>query len=286
MPPQADIYKVVVDSLAAHVAIIDRNGVILETNRAWQEFAKANGLEGPVDCVGMNYLAACDNVTDDSAEIAGSVAAGIRKVMAGNIEEYFTQYPCHAPHEKRWYALRAVRFRSPGRQKIIVTHEDITPVMLAQEALAKKEAELIEQQQKLEESNVALKVLLMHRDQDRMQMEGNVLANIRELVLPYIEKLRAANIPPRERMFAEIIEDRLNDIISPFLNRLSTINRLLTPQEVKVAALVREGRTSKEIADALAISISSVDFHRKNLRKKLGLANTGANLRSHLLSLR
>jgi DNA-binding CsgD family transcriptional regulator len=83
----------------------------------------------------------------------------------------------------------------------------------------------------------------------------------------------------------KIARQRLDEIVDPFLNRLTSLNRLLTPREIDVVSLVREGRTSKEIADLLNVSVSAVDFHRKKIRKKLGLANDRANLRSYLLSL-
>ncbi|MCB2183256.1 MAG: LuxR C-terminal-related transcriptional regulator [Desulfobulbaceae bacterium] len=280
------VYKVVIDSISAHVAILDENGEILETNRAWQEFARANGLLLPADCVGMNYLSVCDKAKADSTGKNSNIANGIRKVMAGEQQEFFTQYPCHSPKERRWFALRAVRFRAPGKPCIIVAHENITPIMETQEKLQEKEKELEQQTEKLEESNIALKVLLKHREEDRIRLEETVLENISSLVLPYVEKLAHARLEPREKMLAEIIENHLKDIISPFLNRLSAINKLLTPQEIQVAAMVRDGKTSKEIADMLQVSVSTVDFHRKGLRKKLNLSNTGSNLRSHLLSLR
>jgi len=80
------IYQTVVDSLSAHVAILDENGVIIDTNRAWKEFAMQNGMKQPVDIVGVNYLNICERSgvgerfqNDD----AGRVAAGIRKVTVG-----------------------------------------------------------------------------------------------------------------------------------------------------------------------------------------------------------
>lgn len=79
---------------------------------------------------------------------------------------------------------------------------------------------------------------------------------------------------------------RLDEITVPFLTRLTALHRLLTPREIDIAALVREGRTSKEIADLLNISASGVDFHRKKIRQKIGLTGEKSNLRSYLLSLR
>ena len=80
-------------------------------------------------------------------------------------------------------------------------------------------------------------------------------------------------------------EVNLADIVLPFLHSRSALSVSLTPQEIEVANMVRSGKSSKEIADVLNLSVAGVDFHRKNLRRKLGLANTSKNLRSYLLSL-
>ncbi len=280
-----NIYKVAFNSISAHIAILDDSGVIVETNRAWQEFARQNDFKGAVDCVGMNYIAICESARDDPAGGAEEIAAGIKRIIKGEAEEYFTQYPCHSPDEERWFALRAVRFRSNKKRQVVVTHENITPIMQSQAALEKKEQELQQQALRLEESNVALKVLLEHRELDRRKLEETILVNVQQLVLPYVEKLLAANLKPRDHTLVEIVDERLKDIISPFMGRLSAINKLLTPQEIQVASLIREGKTSKEISEILMLSVAAIDFHRKNLRKKLGLSRSGANLRSYLLGL-
>jgi DNA-binding CsgD family transcriptional regulator len=267
------------------MAIVDEQGVILETNRAWQEFGRDNGLEGPPDSEGINYLAICAQASRDGIDQPAIISRGIRAVIAGEINEFFTDYPCHSPGEQRWYALRVVPFREPQGHKVIMTHENITPIIQAQEALKAKEKEVRHKAMALEEANVALKVLLRHREQDKKDLEDNVLANVRQLVQPYVEKLMASRLPPQERTYVAIINDRLGEIISPFLNRLSALHSILTPQEIQVATMVREGRSSEEIADALLISTSGVAFHRKKIRQKLGLTNTKTNLRSALLNL-
>lgn len=283
--PRQNIYKIAIDSISAHVAILDANGTILETNRAWKEFASANDYAGPHDWTGLNYLKICDIAASKPTDEAAIVAKGIRQVVAGEIEEFFINYPCHSPQEKRWFALRVVRFREPGTQKVILTHENITPLVQIQNTLVKKENELREKSVKLEESNIALKVLLKHREEDRRQLENRMLANVRTLVLPYVEKLSDIPLQARERTIVEIIEERLLEIISPFLNRLTSLHSILTPQEIQVASLVKEGRTSKEIAELLMLSVSAIDFHRKNIRKKLNMTGKEQNLRSYLMSL-
>lgn len=108
---------------------------------------------------------------------------------------------------------------------------------------------------------------------------------IKEQVLPFVEKLAGMPLGPQGRSSLQIIRERLGEIVSPFLNRLSTARIFLTPQEIQVAGLVRDGKASKEIATVLNVSKTTVHFHRKNLRKKLGLTSRRANLRAHLMSL-
>lgn len=278
------MYRVIVDSLSAHVAVLDENGVIVETNRAWRQFARHNGMRDPVDCVGLNYLMTCDTGSGDEGD-GRLIGRAIRQVIAGEIEEFLTQYPCHSPTEKRWFSLRVVPYRDHHAKRVIVTHENITPIMLAQEKLRQQEKELQHKTEKLEETNIALKVLLEHRDRDREQLEERIVANIRELALPYLEKLGDTSLSPRQRTLVDIAVNHLGDIVSSFLNRLSTVNLLLTPQEIEVATMVRQGKSSQEIADVLGVSVATVSFHRKKLRRKLGLSKNGVNLRTCLLSL-
>ena len=280
----AVMYRIIVDSLSTHVAVLDENGVIVETNRAWQQFARENGMRDPVDCIGLNYLAICET---GPHEDSGSrlIGRAIRRVIAGDIEEFLTQYPCHSPTEKRWYSLRVVPYRDTHTKRVIVTHENITPIMQAQEKLHAKEKELQRKTDQLEESNIALKVLVEHRQRDREQLEERIVANIRELALPYLERLLEGPLEQRQRTLVDIAINQLKDVVTPFLNRMSTINLLLTPQEIEVAALVRQGKSSQEIADVLRVAVATVSFHRKQLRRKLGLSKNGANLRTYLLSL-
>jgi DNA-binding CsgD family transcriptional regulator len=280
-----DIYKVALDSISAHVAILDETGNIIETNRAWRDFGAENGIKIEPSCIGQNYLKACDSASKNECDEPAVIATGIRQIIKGEIREFFINYPCHSPDEERWFALKIVRFREPGTNKVIMSHENITPLMKAHHDLAEKEKSIKEQAERLEESNIALKVLLDHRQKDRLQFEENMLANVRTLILPYVQQLMDARLPKRERTMVEIIQERLNEITSPFLNRLSSLYAILTPQEIKVATMVREGRSSVEIADVLMISASAIDFHRKHIRKKLGMTGSSRNLRSYLLSI-
>jgi DNA-binding CsgD family transcriptional regulator len=274
----------VLNSLSAHIAILDASGVILEINEAWRRYGDPNTDDGGSGSVGVNYLAVCDAAVGDEAQQARDVAAGIRSVISGERKEFLYDYPCHTPEGRHWYYMRVIRVAGAAPVQVVVSHEEITALKLSEEALMNKSKELREQTQNLEEANTALKVLLRQREADKLELEEKVLNNLKELVYPHLERLKRANLKPRTRTTVELLDAHLKDIVSPFLQRISTANIILTPQEMQVASLVRDGKSSKEIADILSISDATVHFHRKNLRAKFGLKSRKANLRSFLLS--
>jgi len=158
---------------------------------------------------------------------------------------------------------------------------------LRKEIHERKEAEtsLLVQSQHLEEVNTALKVLLKQREDDKRALEEAVVSNVKELIYPYIERLKEYRSRENQKTLLGILEANLNNIVSPFISKISSKILNFTPMEIKVANLVREGRTNKEIADLLFLSINTILVHRHHIRTKLGIKNKKANLRSHLLSL-
>ncbi|HNU86192.1 MAG: PAS domain S-box protein [Pseudomonadota bacterium] len=161
---------------------------------------------------------------------------------------------------------------------------DITERRRMEEALRKREEELELKSRNLEEMNTALRVLLKHREEDKSELEERILSNVKKLVIPYVEKLRKSRLTDEQASYLDILDDHLRDVLSPFLRNLGTRHLNLTPKEIQVASLIREGKTSKEIADVIGVSARAVDFHRDNIRIKLGIKNKKANLRSFLLS--
>ena len=275
----------VLNSLSAHIAILDAEGVILETNDAWRRFANVSNPDNDIDSIGDNYLTICEQATGEDADDAHRVAAGIRRVIAGKVREFVYDYPCHSPQGQHWYYMRAIRMIGDDPLRVVVSHEDITSLKLTEEALRRSRQEITEREKSLEEANIALKVLLKQREADKADLERKVLANVKGLVFPYLEKLGTARLKPRERTLVEIVETHLKDIISPFLQHMANADLVLTPQEMQVAALIRDGKSSKEIASILIVSEATVNFHRKNLREKFGLRNKRVNLRAYLLSM-
>jgi PAS domain S-box-containing protein len=172
----------------------------------------------------------------------------------------------------------------PGTKKSVASFVDITERKRAEKELKKREAELQINSANLQEVNTALRILLKQREEDKNELESKVLSNVKELVLPYIEKIKKLRMDKRGLAYIESLESNLKDIISPFSYKLSSQYLNLTPKELQVANLIREGKTSKEIAEMANVSRSAIDIHRYRIRNKLGLNNKKANLRSYLSS--
>jgi PAS domain S-box-containing protein len=142
--------------------------------------------------------------------------------------------------------------------------------------------ELKTKTQFLEELNTTLKVMLRQREEDRKELEERFVANIKNMILPYTEKLKTSGLKSVQISYLNIVESHLSEIMSPLMKNLYQFN--LTHTEIQVASLVKDGKTTKEMANIMGIATSSIDTHRKRIRKKLGLSRE-INLRSYIKSL-
>ena len=151
--------------------------------------------------------------------------------------------------------------------------------------MKKREKELKNTAVQLRELNSALKVLLGKKDEDRVDLEERMISNLRELIFPYLAKLNSGNFPEKEKALLNIIEVNLRDMMSPFARSLTSKYLGLTPGEIQVANLIKQGKTTKDIAEISNLSPRTIEFHRDNIRTKLGIKNKKVNLRTYLLSL-
>jgi PAS domain S-box-containing protein len=145
--------------------------------------------------------------------------------------------------------------------------------------------ELEVQKSNLEELNIALQVLLDKRQEDKKETSDNLLTNVKELIAPYLEKIKKTKLDDQQKAILSIIESNINEIASPFTRKMSRTYLNLTPAEIKVANLIRHGNNAKEIAELMSLSPRTIYNHRKSIRKKLGIENKKTNLRSYLLSI-
>ncbi|MDQ5985018.1 MAG: hypothetical protein CSYNP_00722 [Syntrophus sp. SKADARSKE-3] len=135
----------------------------------------------------------------------------------------------------------------------------------------------------LEELNVAMKVLLRHREDEKKNLEDKVVMNIKNLIIPFMQKMKSSGLNNQQMAYLQMIETHTNDITSLMAKKMHQFN--FTRTEIDVASLIKEGKKTRDIAKIIGIANSSINTHRNNIRKKLGISKEKVNLRSHLQSL-
>ena len=179
--------------------------------------------------------------------------------------------------------------RNPKEEEFLLTCANIVAVIVEQkrsdESLRLREIQLEEKTNDLLQANTALKVLLEQRDKDKTEMEEKILLNMKTLILPTLDKLASSKLNPDQISYVELLESKIHEITSPLIKELSSKYLDFTPTEIRVASLITEGGTTKEIAEMLMLSENTITFHRNNIRHKLGIRNERTNLRTYLQSL-
>ncbi len=146
------------------------------------------------------------------------------------------------------------------------------------------EARVRERTASLEEMNKALTVLLRVREEDKKAFEEKIFANFSGLVLPYLEKLKASRLDERQRASLSIVESNLKSIIAPFAIKAAGNHHALTPAELQIANLIKQGFKTKEIAQITGLSSRTIDHTRGSIRSKLGIIDRKTSLCAYLFS--
>jgi PAS domain S-box-containing protein len=137
----SDAFNVsILNSLTAHIAVLDAQGVIVSVNSAWRQFAAENGLqESSHNLLGFNYLDACKNVPNQPyGDVASAAQMGIAEVLEGTLKTFHLEYPCHSPDQQRWFHMTVLPLQG-SRRGVVVSHENITERKLMENQLKASE---------------------------------------------------------------------------------------------------------------------------------------------------
>ncbi len=151
--------------------------------------------------------------------------------------------------------------------------------------MARDVTESRERAQRLEEANIALKVLLRHREEDRRELEELFLTNFRKLIMPSLEKLRKTDLTPRQSAYVDVVEMNVRKVFSSSRAESGLAHMNFTPIEMRIVGYIKEDKTTKEIGQLLNLSPRTVEYYRDKIRKKLGLKSKNVNLRSYLYTV-
>ncbi len=151
--------------------------------------------------------------------------------------------------------------------------------------LQEAEAALAAKAEDLLGTNQALQQMVKKNEEDRKEIEEKVLFAIHEMVEPYLDRLEKTPLADAQESFVKIIRANLQEIAAPFLKELGHKYFRLSPTEINIANLIRQGVSTKDIAEQLKMTKRTVDFHRDRIREKIGIKNTKSNLRAVLQDL-
>ena len=272
-------YREIFELSPEAIVLLDRKGRILDVNPRSHDWLGYR----PEELVGKSFL----DLPFLSKTARAQAKANFSQRMAGKKVAPYELDFYNESGEKRVGRILATSVRDADGEIIqdLVMISDITERKQAEQALQKREAELKARTRDLEEVNAALKVLLKKRDLDKEELGEKVKLNVNELIWPYLDKLRSGKLGDKEKAYFDIIESNLDNLTSPFLHNLSTKFIRLTPTEIQVIDFIKRGKTTKEIAAMMNLATSTVDTHRNNIRRKLGLKKKNINLTTYLTSL-
>lgn len=128
--------KSILDTITAHIAVIDKLGTIQYVNLSWEKFAQNNDHILNSSWDDINYLESCDKAALMGDELAQQAADGIRKVINNEQELFYIEYPCHSPDKERWFMMRVTKFQLEEKTYFVLSHYNITERKLAEEKVS------------------------------------------------------------------------------------------------------------------------------------------------------
>ena len=230
----------ILDALDLHIAVVDRGGVIIHTNSAWDDFARENPLEDgsapPRVGVGVNYLSICHAAEGTSAESALAAYRGIQEVLDGKKRQFILEYPCHSPTEQRWFVMKVTPLKGARPKQVAIVHTNVTALKLAEFEVHHKAEELTQTLENLERFAGQLKSALTLK-----------------------RSVRSAEQQP-----------------APRKNRVEEAERLklLSEREQEVLLALVRGERNADIARRLSLSTKSVSTYRSRVMEKLNVKTT------------
>ncbi|MFH1114381.1 MAG: LuxR C-terminal-related transcriptional regulator [Pseudomonadota bacterium] len=274
----------VLDRLPAGLAYFSEDFVLLKCNRAYADFLTIHAPYDREQALGMCYF-------DYKPGIEPYIVDWLRHVRDSGLSD--TRYDMELSwmgrdgkeHESYWDVHLSPVLGLNKTEGLLMCCIDTTENHSIKSALGERDQGMAVEFRHIDELKKALRTILGLREEDKTLTQDKLVSNVRKMVVPWIEKLKQSPMNVEQQTYLKIIESNLTKLTSPFCQRLSSANQSLTPMEIQVANLVEQGNTSKEIAELLRVSKECVDFHRNNIRKKLGLTGKKANLKTYLTAI-
>lgn len=204
-----------------------------------------------------------------------SAAIYLGKELAGECRVYYrSEFPSadEGPFLKEERALLDAVAEQVGK---------VAAGFFAELELQEMNRQLKLERQALQETNIALKVVLGRNENEKQEIHRDVRHNVDKILMPIIDSL-AFHLPASKKKYIELLKTNLTEITRPFLGGLSADFHALSPMEMIISNMIKNGMTSKQIADMRGVSVATINHHREKIRRKLGIANQAVNLATFL----
>jgi len=159
----------------------------------------------------------------------------------------------------------------------------ITARISAELELQEINKQLTLERKALQESNTALRTVLARIEEEKQEIYRNMKVNVDKILMPILHAL-VLQLPPTQVRYIEMLKTNLEEITTPFISHLSHSCHSLTPTEIIICNMIRNGLRTKEIAQLRGVSATTINRHRENIRRKLKITNNDVNLATYLQS--
>ncbi|MBC8553182.1 MAG: response regulator [Candidatus Brocadiales bacterium] len=201
------------------------------------------------------------------------------KTLKAVIEDYREAVPVASTisinNEETYLTKYNKRLVEKIEKKVLDLEKEIDKRKLA-------ELKLKEQKKALNQKNIALNEILGQIEIEKKQIKDNVTTNVENLLLPLVQKLELRG---ESQKYIQLLKENIQELTSSFGTKLTEKEIKLTSREIEICGMIKNGLTNKEIVRLLHISQGTIERHRANIRKKLGIINKDINLSSFLKTL-
>ena len=297
-------FRALVENASDGIVVLNADGC------ACYENSRAREITG----YGKNELTAAD-FSDVALLEEGSQSADWYQIMMAGDQEIgcMETILTHKEGEKRWFELSASKTLWNGQPAVLVIFRDITKRRCTEEALVRTCADLsckIEKREsklkkyacdidlkrkelsrlkmdgkkinnELLETNNALSILARNINDHRLEAEKSVAGAINSKIMPVVESMRKLDKVDEIQSGLDVLDAHLQTLVKELRGEVNTVANL-TPSELQVATMIKNGLKSREIAEKFYISLETVKTHRRNIRKKLNIQSPSTSLASYL----
>ncbi len=261
-------------------SLVKKNGSIQDFLKLLVDYLPAYWLYPEIACARITFQGeSFENKNFESSEWRQSAQIRLDDEIVGEVSIFYTK---EMPTADEGPFLKEERnLLEEVAQRI----SEISIRIIAEKELQQNNTQLALERKALQEANAVLRTVLSNIEAEKRQIYENVQLSIDNVIMPIVHALTPA-IEKDKQKYIEILRTNLEEIASPYINRIVSQFQTLTPTEVNICNMIRNGLGNKEIAELRGISASTVDRHRERIRRKLNLTNKKINLTTYLQSVR